>query len=141
VPQLGGGLGLGSESADGFVRRAARQTGSFDGNDPVQTGLAGPINDTHAAAANLLEQLIVTETAANSACALAWDPWAVRQRGTIPSPSQTRRTHPCAGVESGWTKENCATQAGHMPSNAPPRVTRPHRGSGWLLRSWELRYD
>src|SRR6187402_1873840 len=61
MSQLGGGLGFGSESADRFVRRQRAKRDHLDGNDSVQTGLAGPINDAHATAANLLQQLVVTE--------------------------------------------------------------------------------
>ena len=79
VLQSGGRGGLGAEPADVF--RAGELTGRkhLYGHNPPKTALAGFVNDAHAAARHLLDQLIVAESAqeervaeAGSIAGLGW---------------------------------------------------------------------
>ena len=59
--QVGGRLGLGSETLDvGVVRKLAGQN-HFEGDGAVQTHLPCPEHDTHSAAGDLANNLVITE--------------------------------------------------------------------------------
>jgi hypothetical protein len=63
VVQRGGGLGLGLEPPHVRLGRQLPGEDHFEGDRPVQADLVRPVDDAHAAAGDLPQQLVVAEVA------------------------------------------------------------------------------
>src|SRR5262249_39320683 len=61
VVEPGRRAGLGPEAAYLLLRGQAAAQHDLQGDDPLEAGVAGPVDDAHAAAAQLLQQAVVAE--------------------------------------------------------------------------------
>ena len=68
VLQPGRGLGLGAEALQVVVRRQRAGEDHFQGDDAVERSLPGLVDDAHAAAADLGQQLVIAEGSRNRCC-------------------------------------------------------------------------
>ena len=83
VVELGGGLGLGLEAPQ--VGRGGELAGEnhFQGDDPVERRLPRLVDDAHAAAGDLFQQLVVAEQASETLCRFPLERLTPPGRGLI----------------------------------------------------------
>ena len=59
--KAGGGIGFGAEAPGRFLPRKMREEHHFQSDDAVEAAMTGAINDTHAAAGDLFQQLVLAQ--------------------------------------------------------------------------------